>query len=598
MTKTQREHVEEFGRIGALFNRAIASSSQREKDANLAELKKTSVEEVQTLEEQIISNANKQKQLEELQKNYEILKKQHAIMQQNQLLLEKILTKDQKIDVKKMLNTISELENDIQSLSTLQRPNLVKNVSAKESRLGIRLYDVKLQRVEELIYALRKRILEVDKNEQYSSQIQSEFGNNVGLITTYKNISKENEQLKQEEFQCSHDVITKRRNITNMTDASIRTMIIFMQQELQTELKAIKTLHDTKYKIDSNPIESILNSPDFKHNLPIEHPAKKIQAMKQSLNYVIQDLKNVKGPDATMLKQAHDNEAKNLELMAYLLNKMTTISKSVDSANDAIQDLTTQLYQRTIELRKAKNEYHVIFDPYQDLLNSYVKLLGNQRNNISVSTTLSSISSLFSLKDNNLKSFLESAISNVKLTVVKLNPRPARKLADVPASNTGSKSKFHLKNLNQSPSSSKHGSSVTSNVTSTDPSPAPSAKLSRTNSVVSHNLEKTDKIHLSDPFFNLLLTSILGEIMAPIYSSKTTRLTPIWKNLHDKFIVSIENTDREFGEELHKMIEKLQISSHEILVKEKTENEAQTENPEMIDIEIQTEDTKPLKGKR
>lgn len=597
MTKTQREHVEEFGRIGALFNRAIASSSQREKDANLAELKKTSVDEVQTLEEQIITNEKKQKELEELTRNYEILKREHTVMQENQKLLDKIIQKNDKIDVKKMLDTISELENDIKAISQLQRPNLVKNVYSKNDRSGIRLYDVKLQRVEELIYALRKRILEVDKNEQYSSSIQSEFGNNTGLITTYNNLVKENEILKREEFQCSHDLLTKRRTITNMIDSSIRTMIVFMQQELDTEVKSIKILHEKDYSVDYNSIDTILNDKYFKQELPLEHPQKKINTMQASLQDVQNELKECKGLDPTMLKNAHDNEAKNLELMTYLLNKLTGISHSVDSASDCVQELSSQIFAMNRELRQAKLGYYKLFDPYMDLLDAHIKLIANQRKNISVNKSLSSVSSSMSLKNNNLKEFLEKAVFNYKLSGIKSPARTVgRKLTDVPHNNTTSKSKLKIHQI--SPAVPKAHSTVPSVEPSPAVSTANSAKISRNNSVTGQMIQEPLPRKQDDKFFNMLMSSILAEIMAPMYSRDAKRCTNIWTLLHDKFIVSIENTNKEFGDYLHSTIESIQKPAHEILVREKTETEVQTENSELFDIEIQTEDTKPLKGKK
>ena len=600
---TQKQHVEEFARIGALFNRAIATSSQREKDAGLSELKVTSVEQVQALENQIKLNEKKAIELKELQDKFNVLQGEYDKTVLNKRLLEKLLERDLEINQKKTIKEIQQLEEDISHYSHLERPNLMKEAMDRKERNGILLYDVKTQRIEECIYSLRKRILEVDKNQAFSSQIKAEFGSIFGLIDTYDQLTKENKRLKNEEYSVSSDPLSKRRNITKMSNIAARDLLAFLQQQYKTETDSLDTLHMKETTQDAKDFDDICNDQNFLQKPSNSGNEKDLKVLEKEYNDLLAQKQSLPEPVFDPTGQFHGRDGKLLELLTFLVKDLHKRNSEIQENDKQIEKITKDLYEMAKSLRNEKMKYYGIFDPFHSLLDSYVKLTQNQKQNMAVLNTLASISSSFSVSSESMESYIRQKVvvlARLRKQQHELEMQQAHEQSMAPLMGRGKRSR------RQSPS--RDGSNRLKKMMSMPSSKFPKfVDQKEIDSIVRKSTKVLPKItfdivqdkdninfeEMEYHFTNFYSASILCDLMAPIFNHPAKRLSDVWHSIYNGLISIVKDDFKNFAEDMQNQFSVIRQCSHQLLCAEKADAESQTEFAKFMDVEVQNEE-KPL----
>ena len=590
MTKEQRQHVEEFGRIGALFNRAIATSSQREKDAGLTELKQTSVEQVQTLEKQLKTNEQKRAELAQLQKNYKELEKVFQTTVLNKKLLDKLYEKDLEINKEKEQKKIIELEKEISHYSHLERPNLMNEAIKKGKKVGIRLYDVRIQRTEEEIYALRKRILNVESNQTFSKQIKNEFGSTFGLIDTYDKLLEENKKLKEHEYEILNDPISKRRNISGISIEGARDLATFFQVQFGTELDVLGVLGIHDKPKNSQDFDLICQDLNFTEEIVTKQSNVKqpddAEDLKKELDQLMEERSKLQEPVFDPTSQFRGRDGKLLELLTFLIKDLHKKNTDINEASSKSDEKIREIHKTAHSLREMKLKYFSIFEPYRSLVNSHVQLMAKLSRNRSVLKTLSSVGSQLSLKnlffDDYMMKRIKSRTPEISQqseekkgpSLIASGRTKLRRIISVPKiENVG-----HLSARDRMKAATVALKSVSA--------------LPKIDSLVPNVLRRGNQL-TEENFINFYLSSVLGELMCGLYNEKAERIAPMFNKVYEEVRGILEDHFVQFSNEMRENISAIQQCSHSILAYEKNNIDVQTENAVLVDIEIQNEE-KPL----
>ena len=604
MTVNQQQHVEEFARIGALFNRAIATSSMREKDAGLNELKATSVEQVQTLENQIKYNEKKTIELAELQEKFDVLQAEYDKMVMNKRLLEKLMERDLEIDQKKTMKEIQKFEDVIQSYGKLERPNLMKEALDSPDNKGILLYDVMNQRIEECIYALRKRILEVDKNQAFSAKITSEFGSTFGLIDTYDQLTQENKRLKDDEYQVSMDPLSKRRNITQMSNASARDLLAFLQQEYRSEIDSLKILHSHDDNENGKDFDELCKDENFTEKPPRSIDQKEIKELEEEFSELMKKKNELPEPVFDPTGKFKGRDGKLIELLTFLVKDMHKRNNEIRETTNLIEEKTKELYEMAKSLRYEKLKYYYIFDPYYSLLGSHEQLMHNQQRNLSVLFTLASLSSSFSVSSEDIEGYFRQKVQILARMKKHQHEQELQRLQEQAAASKARKSRRLL-----SPPKDQDTKNRLKKMLSMPPSKYPKIEdeapfdpsivqkstkiLPRINFNIIKNKDNIDLKDVEYHFTNFYSASILCELMAPLFKHPAKRLNEVWHQIYNGLISIVQDDFRYFSEDMHKQLDTIRQCGYRILSYEKADAESQTVNKKFMDVEVQNED-KPL----
>lgn len=132
-----------------------------------------------------------------------------------------------------LIEDIRTIENDIQKYANLSEPWLLQDIIDSNADEKIVEYiNLKFRRLEDLIYVLRKHILEDQDISSILPVINKRFGSFRNLLTQYEDSQSQIEKFKVREFRLSSDELTKRRPLAQYDIQSLHTLIIALQNEL------------------------------------------------------------------------------------------------------------------------------------------------------------------------------------------------------------------------------------------------------------------------------------------------------------------------------------------------------------------------------
>lgn len=236
---------DDFYRINVLLNRAASSSSNREKNSLMCQIRALTNEHFQKADRLFANNAIKTKELEGLEKSYSDIQQQLELVKGRLSLLNLLKRRAMNSDLTVQSDIIRTVEKDLLSYGTMERESLVSDCAdsefSREEKI-IMMHDIRMQRIEELIYMLQKRIISVEQNQECSEQIFDEFGSVFGLIDVFKSLQIENQKLKREESVFLDDAITRRRISTHISQLMARSMTVLLQRELKQESELLSRL--------------------------------------------------------------------------------------------------------------------------------------------------------------------------------------------------------------------------------------------------------------------------------------------------------------------------------------------------------------------
>lgn len=560
ITKSEeRLHSDEFIKIISTLNRAIASSSQVEKNSALEDLKQKSIDQIDYLETKIAQNKRKNEELEELNTSFNKVKSDLRDIRNKQILLHLLLQKGDETTQDGMIDVIQKYEEQISKLISLERPDLLEIALSRTDNIGVRLMDIKIQRIEETIYALRKRILEIEKNEEYAPAVNEEFGGNCRLMKTYERLLEENTILKESEVSAASDVLSRRRSVTSLSPSSTRDLVMFLQKEFEIHVKILRILNP-----DFN--EGILNDfceiSDDPHLLdlfddPEEDVIKNQKAESYESKILTEQIKQ------TPLPEIQDSQGNPRAVKLYTLTKngiyqIRELNDRISMINVENQKVAAKLQETTEELKKVKLEYASRFEPFTSLLKAYTNLKQNIMRNKSVLRTLSVFDSSMALDCQEFRDLLNHKFPQ--------KPNRAKSLGN---KYTDKETKDQSEYFKSTP------------------------RLRRlTLEDLMHDISKDDN------FIRFHMTSLIAECSAPIFDCEPVRYTNLWNTLCSNIRQLLTDQLNRYQRYINDEILRVSKVSGRLLRKERADTETFTDIYVHVDNEVQVDMITPPNTKR
>lgn len=148
-----------------------------------------------------------------------------------------------------LIQEIQSIESDIQKYVHLAEPWLLQNIikdSTNDDKME-ELINLKFRRLEDLVYALRRQLLQDQDLVSILPTINDRFGSVRNLLTKYEESLQSIEKLKVREFKISSDELTKRRPLASYDLQSLHMLIVALQNELiETKIQLRKSMLLTK----------------------------------------------------------------------------------------------------------------------------------------------------------------------------------------------------------------------------------------------------------------------------------------------------------------------------------------------------------------
>ena len=242
----------ELKKITNLVNKALTSTSLKEKNDLLQEMRVIWIPQNEELEAITASNNEKQRELDSYTQRRDQTEKDCETLKVNTSFYYKAQTVRDRKNEAALSRLIQNTEAEISKISTLSSPNKLNQVNELSSNPDKHLFtltDLNLSRLEELAYAYKKRLLIVEQSQESTDLIVKEFGSVYGLLDKEKELAEENERLKNDEKAFIHDAFTRRRKFAEMSPNVARTMTTVFTTEIQNQNYTLETYQNCNFEI-------------------------------------------------------------------------------------------------------------------------------------------------------------------------------------------------------------------------------------------------------------------------------------------------------------------------------------------------------------
>ncbi|EAY15544.1 hypothetical protein TVAG_495600 [Trichomonas vaginalis G3] len=216
---------------------ALTASTTHEKDKLIHQIKKLYAIENNSMDAVLANNEEKAKVLDKLQQKVDVITSQYNTFDTNTSFIHE-LARNPPNSKSELIESIHEIEQAILQIKPLASPKAlaqVSQLSPEKDLFELKTRDLLFSRLEELTYALKKRILVVEDSTNSSIAVVEKYGNVSGLINYHNELLEENEILKSEESKFIKDAMSKRRNMNSISPSLLSNISTVMQTEL-TEL--------------------------------------------------------------------------------------------------------------------------------------------------------------------------------------------------------------------------------------------------------------------------------------------------------------------------------------------------------------------------
>ena len=426
------KYKSEMKKVLTLTNKAIVSSSLKEKNDLLLNLQELFTPLYESFEKHQTILRIKNDELSGLRKKLSEAQNQKDTLQRNTAFYSHAEKARNKHDENRLIDSIKDLEEQILQRSQVAHPNKLSESLELPENSDQRLFsliDLNLQRIEELAYSYKKRLIVVEESQESTEVVLRDYGSINHLLAKVQELEEENEKLKQEEKVFIHDAITKRRKFAQMTPTCARDMITVFKNFIKADKSTIDTYFDEQFTVnldDSNldfdsvsPDEGFKEEPshfettDFGNTTEPEMITPIVE--NDDLNEKINAFKNViSSIEATDLKISNEIAAipnhydnrkyatvshidKIAEANEKILAKIHNASIDLDTKNSEVIDLSKKIIDMTTERKNLMKFYIQGLGHYKRLTESHIDVIQRQTFNKKILTLLFQLSSSFGL---------------------------------------------------------------------------------------------------------------------------------------------------------------------------------------------------------
>ncbi|KAK8885060.1 hypothetical protein M9Y10_044188 [Tritrichomonas musculus] len=438
----------------SLVHKAISATTTHEKDKIIEEMRHTWKLQENCAQQLNHCNFSMTQMLERLEqkekKSFDI----YQTLESNTSFLSYYDSHPPRAEVKDgMIQSVQDIEADIQKIGPLSSPNLLDQVSSLKHDFGLlKMRDLTFKRLEELAYTLKKRSFVVDDSEDLSLTVATEYGDLNGLLKKHEELMKENIQLKKEEIAFLNDKIVKRRNLSKLSLSSLSNIAIELQNMLQAQdifgetflvkPSAILNEDDIQRKsfddachvksnikftraefsttIQPETITKIVDAED--PNIQLEALTEVVHQQRQTIDKLISELEPLRAKNYTQIVQAaSQREERMWQLLDKFQNQINDIQEKInETTKDCFrlhQNILTTLNQHCFYGQKLGEWMYL----YKDLIADETFLEILESSNIQICNTLSSASFSIGLNEMFKQSESDQCFSEYFKTYIKNN---------------------------------------------------------------------------------------------------------------------------------------------------------------------------------
>ena len=374
--------LEAVDNVSNLVRQAITAATTHEKDKIIRELKRVWLIEQNAAEVVKQNNEEKLEMLEKLQQKEMAIKQEYDTFYTNTSFLYQ-LERSNPVPKTDLAKAIKKIEKSITPIKTLSSPNALNELMElppEKDIFNLKTRDLLFTRLEELVYALKKRILIVEDSTNASISVIEQFGTVSGLINTHNELLEENQVLKEEESQYLNDAMAKRRNLTQISPSLLTNFSVVMQSELDAlrtygenlcvpmELNDDFPGFDTFCKV---PNEIAFYKTDFGTNIDpelvekienSETPEEKLELLRQIMLEQMQSVDRLLNELTPLRKTTYctqPDSKERLERLWALHDKFSAqileLTQNIENNNKEVRDLNFSIL-RTIKQRRYIEE--------------------------------------------------------------------------------------------------------------------------------------------------------------------------------------------------------------------------------------------------
>ncbi|EAY19723.1 hypothetical protein TVAG_433190 [Trichomonas vaginalis G3] len=270
-----------------------------------------------------------------------------------------------------LINEIKKIEEDSKKYLHLSEPWLLQEVCNKSEDEQFQcLINLKFRRLEDLIYGLRRQLLNDQDVIALFPLINQKFGSVRNLLSKYNEAIDSIQRYKVREFRLSESELMKRRPLSEMDNQALYTLIIALQNELgETKQFARDLMRSTTgsrapenfVELSENPnydeISSKLNN--------LEGLYGKLQERCASLEKDNEFLKSTVNLESDVLKEGifKINEKMGAKITD-CIDRMTNYQREISKLQNTIemqQQLIAQFQkEKEVTLRKMVNATSIV----------------------------------------------------------------------------------------------------------------------------------------------------------------------------------------------------------------------------------------------
>ena len=645
-----KEDVQKFC---TLFSRATFSQLAREKNMLIREIQNCYNELDQKFNNQISINQSKSEELGRLTDNYNDISAKLADTKYKKAIIKEISTKSNHDYDDYLRASIKKLDDEI---THYDEEYMRAENSDKDTTIS--LIDINLKKLEDLVYALRKRYLIVEQGNEVTDQINADFGSIPNLLETYKRLKAETEKRIDRERQTTGDSIIKRRKMSQVTNTASRNIAIFFQKDLECQTNCQNILKKMEKQIPLKPIpkfdsclidvkekeeaikhpqiidfDNLVNDQEFKKFFTDDNTKsmndilvdiqKSIKEAEEDFNHVNQANTEARGTGKSGRRGLSIQTDRLEQMRQNLLQRYTSQRDQIDQLTTEIEDLCNQLLKTAEERNNYEIQYSKLFWPTEKLLEQYLECRKDLYLNTNISQLLFYISSTFALE---IQYHARNLLRDYHQTLHHQRSREIFELKS-PQTHLGSKlqktmsTRRIVKPIQSGSPLAKNRSKTKERFNSSAlgvPSPTASPAIERKDNVsnplitppLSPQLSLVEKerrclledmkaLNSDEELYYFFATRYLGHIGGYLFDQKVD-LTPLIQESRIDILSSIEKIAKECLDEQkayrNSKIGQLRQLTNFILVKEKESIEIQTEKLPLREVEVMTDPPKK-KGK-
>ena len=207
----------------------------------------------------------------------------------------------------RIVEEIKEIEADAAKYMSLSEPWLLQEIlDGKEEERIENLVNLKFRRLEDLVFGLRKQLLQEHDIVSLLPSITEKFGSVRNLLAKYDESQETIRKLKVREFKCSEDELARRRQLSSCSTQTLHMLIVALQNEVMETRAQLRMAMQFSAKQGVKRVPDVKTTP-LEFDLVSEHNA--LEAKYKDLAEHCADLRK----DNEMLSEEIDLESRVLQ---------------------------------------------------------------------------------------------------------------------------------------------------------------------------------------------------------------------------------------------------------------------------------------------